>query len=236
VGYPDTVRPILKALLPDFVYITVNFNDYGLEGMRVPNPDIPPNLLIISASGRGHIPILQYLRPLEAVEALPRKGPLIFLGKGKHAGRIRLLGKFRKYFKSNIRIEQKISDWIRAYREYDVVLSVRGNARGCFRTSEILELGLVPCIAFEFRKWIPYLNSTLPWDDIGFHVVSGEIPELVPRILSLTEERLAFMRKTVRKYRDSHFTIEATVNQIRLFLRSGYAESDLRCGQFYPTT
>jgi hypothetical protein len=95
---------------------------------------------------------------------------------------------------------------------------------------------LVPCLGFEQNKWVPYLNSTLPWDDIGFHAVKSEIPDLVPKILGLTEERLAFMRQTVRKYRDSHFTIEATIRQIGLFLKYGYTRSDLRCGQFYPST
>jgi hypothetical protein len=236
VGYPEAIRPILKTLQSDFLYVTVNGNDYGLEGMRVPNPDIPPNLLIISASGRGHVPILLHFRQQQPVDALPRKGTLIFLGKLKRGGRTRVIKQYQRYFGNNITVAKKVPDWITAYREHALVMSVRGNARGCFRTAEILELGLVPVLAFENHKWVPYLNSTLPWNDIGFHTVVSEIPAFVETVNGLTEERLAFMRKTVRKYRDSHFTLNATVKQIALFLKYGYERSDLRCGTFYPTT
>jgi hypothetical protein len=236
IGYPTVVRPIFRALRPDFLYVTVNMSDYGLEGMRVPNPDIPPNLLIISASGRGHIPILLHFKPQQPVGPLQRKNTMIFLGKTKRGGRVRIIKTYQHVFGPHLTVAKKVRDWVKAYRQHAVVLSVRGNARGAFRTAEVLQLGLIPVIAFENREWVPYLNSSLPWDDIGFHTVNSEVAALAPKIIALTEERLHFMRQTIRKYRDSHFTIEGTMNQIRLFLKCGYAKSDLRCDTFYPTT
>jgi hypothetical protein len=97
-------------------------------------------------------------------------------------------------------------------------------------------MGLIPVLAFQKRIWVPYRNSTLPWHDIGFWTVIADTEGFVKVVDGLTPERLEFMRGTVRKYRDSHFTIEATIRQIALFFRSGYAQSDLRCEKFYERT
>jgi hypothetical protein len=97
-------------------------------------------------------------------------------------------------------------------------------------------MGLIPILAFQKRLWVPYLNSSLPWNDIGFYTVNADVEKFVKVVDGLTKERLEFMRKTVRKYRDSHFTIEGTIRQIAGFLQGGYEKSDLRCDTFYPGT
>jgi hypothetical protein len=234
--YPTYIRPLFRALKPDFLYVTVNANDYGMEGMRTTNLDVPWNILIFSASGRGHIPILLHYKPQPPVDALPKKNDLIFLGKQDRPGRIRILESYRRHFGSRMTVARKVSDWITAYREHSLILSPRGNARGAFRTGEILQMGLIPILAFQKRLWVPYLNSSLPWHDIGFYTVNSQVQGFVRCVDALTPERLAFMRQTVRKYRESHFTIEATISQIAMFLKYGYEGSDLRCDFFYPGT
>jgi hypothetical protein len=218
------------------LYATVNANDYGMEGMRYANPDVPWNILIFSASGRGHIPILYHYKPQPPVTALPKVNDLIFLGKLDRIGRIRIIKTYEQYFGSRITAQPKIKNWIRAYREHSLILSPRGNARGAFRTAEVLQMGLIPVLAFQKHLWVPYLNSTLPWHDIGFYTVNADVMSFVGVVDALTPERLEFMRATVRKYRDSHFTIEATIRQVAAFLKWGYAQSDLRCDTVYGSS
>jgi hypothetical protein len=126
-----------------------------------------------------------------------------------------------------------VTNWVKAYREHSFVLAPRGNARGTFRATEVLQMGLIPILAFQKRKWVPYLNSSLPWDDIGFHTTLPEVRRLRSAIDRTTEGRLSFMRPTVRKYRDSHFTVQGTMKQIGLFMKSGYQTSDLRCDRYH---
>jgi hypothetical protein len=231
--YPVVAKEFFERLKPDFLYITVNANDYGLEGMRPLHLSIPPNLLVISPSGRGHIPLMYHFKPQELVDPLPPNNTIIFLGRLVRTGRVRIVKRYKKAFGPNITVANKIKDWSTAYRSHKFVLSPRGNARGAFRTSEVLQMGLVPILAFEAKKWVPYLNSSLPWEDIGFHTTHKELPELVDTILGVTDERLAQMRATVRRFRESHFTMEATMRQVGLFMKYGYRGSDLRCDKYY---
>ena len=234
VKYPDVIRPILQTLRRDFLYITVNHCDYGVEGMgRSLNPDVPPNLLVVSSSGLGHIPILLHIRPQEWVDPLPRSNRIGFLGKLSRWKRRKVVHRWKAAFQENLTIAAKVPNWTEYYRQFDLVLSPRGNARGCFRTTEVLEMGLIPIIAFRYRLWVPYLNSSLPWDDIAFISRNSDIKRLQPIINSLTQERISFMRQNVRKYKYTHFTLNATMNQLRMFMQSGYDHSDLRCGEYY---
>jgi hypothetical protein len=236
VHYPDVIRPVLKALRSDFLYVTNCDNDYGIEGMRIPNPDVPPNLLLISGSGRGHVPILLHMADRPHVEAVEQENLIIFRGKMKWEARVALVTHWQRVFGKRITVGAKVQEWANESGKYAFVLSPRGNARGKFRTSEILQMGLIPILAFRQRKWVPYLNSSLPWDDIAFHIVWKDVERMKPILESVTPERLRDMRKTVLKYRKSHFTHRATMTQIGLFLKYGYERSDLRCDQFYPTT
>jgi hypothetical protein len=94
-------------------------------------------------------------------------------------------------------------------------------------------MGLILILAFRQRKWVPYLNSSLQWDDIGFHTMLPEVTQLRTKIGQITEDPLAFMRRTSQKYRDSHFTMQGTMKQIGLFMKGGRTASDLRCDRYH---
>lgn len=234
--YSKHIIPYFNMLKPDFLYITVIQSDYGIEGNFSPLKNVPPNLLIISASGKGHIPVLLFMREHSVVDPLPRNNSILFIGSLKRKARRSIVKKFKKIFGKNITVfSDKVEDWMSLYRSFDMILSPRGNARGCFRTSEVLQMGLIPILAFDDHLWVPYMNSSLPWNDIGFYLLSNEIEKFVDVVNKLTPERINFMRKTVRKYRDSHFTMNGTMNQISLFMKYGYQKSDLRCDKYYTT-
>lgn len=234
--YQKLVEPYFKMLKPDFLYITVAQSSYGIEGSVSTWNAVPPNILIISPSGKGHIPIFLHTREQQLVDPLPKKNTILFIGKLKRMNRLKIVRIFQNFFKENISVfTQKVANWSDMYRSYDLILSPRGNGRGCFRTTETLELGLIPILAFDDHLWVPYMNSSFPWKDIGFYLLSKDVEQFVDVVNKLTPERIEFMRKTIRKYRDSHITMNGTINQIGLFMKYGYAKSDLRCDKYYPT-
>lgn len=235
-NYQALIEPYLKMLKPDFLYITVAHSDYGIEGVVSTFDAVPPNLLIISPAGKGHIPIFLHTAEQPLVDPLPRNNSIIFIGRFVRPKRIRIVSQFQRYFRNNISVfTKKVEDWQTLYRSHDLVLSPRGNARGCFRTTEILQMGLIPILAFDDYIWVPYRNSSFPWKDIGFYLLSKDVKQFVDVVNKLTPERIKFMRETIRKYRDTHLTMNATINQIRLFMQYGYEKSDLRCDRYYPT-
>lgn len=232
--YNERVTKYIEMIKPDFLYITVVQSDYGIEGKYSPLKNIPPNLLIISPSGKGHIPILLFMGEHEIVDPLPRNNSILFIGNLKRKQRRKIVNNFQKFFSNNISVfSQKVKDWKKLYRSFDMILSPRGNARGCFRTSEVLQMGLIPILAFDDHLWVPYLNSSLPWKDIGFYLLSKDVDKFVDVVNNLTPDRINFMRKTIRKYRESHFTMNGTIHQIGLFMKYGYRYSDLRCDYYY---
>lgn len=234
--YSKRATSYLNMLKPDFLYITVVQSDYGIEGNISPLQNVPSNLLIISPSGKGHIPTLLYMKEQNFVDPLPKNNTILFIGNLKRHKRYKIVKNFQKFFGNKISVfTEKVEDWKSLYRSYDLILSPRGNARGCFRTSEVLLMGLIPILAFDDHLWVPYLNSSLPWNDIGFYLLSKDVDKLVDVVNKLTPERISFMRNSVRKYRDSHFTMNATMNQISLFMKYGYKKSDLRCDRYYST-
>jgi hypothetical protein len=62
--YRRTVFRIFGVLAPNFLYVTVSGNADGIEGENMPNGTVPRNLFILSQGGKGHVPMLMWLREL----------------------------------------------------------------------------------------------------------------------------------------------------------------------------
>lgn len=233
--YHSTLSTIFSYLRTDVLYITVVQNLYGLEGTYELWNNIPPNILILSPTSRGHIPIphlKEELSPISLKTGVQRKR-FVFAGKLGYfkPDRKAILNWFKKEYPNDILIyEGNTSDWIDLYTQGEVVLSPRGVGRGCFRTYEILQLGLIPLIVYNHGNWLPYLNSSLPWDDLAL-IVSYK--NLSKTNLLVPPEKLTSMRRNILKYRKTHFTYQGVMNQIAQFMKNGYERSDLRCDHYY---
>lgn len=232
-NYQTHLQKILSFLRKDFVYITVSSNDLGIEGLykRYSTP-LPQNLFVISASGKGHVPCLMHLQDIYPVSFLPQKYSIVFAGKLTRWQRKRIVNESTHYL-GKIFYSNRTSDWLLKYRQSGLIMSPRGYARGCFRTAEILQLGMIPVMIFDDYPWVPYMNSSFPWKDVGFIYLRKEIPQMAKMVKEISQKRINFMRSVILKYRNSHFTLNATLNQIDMFMKYGFAMSDLRCTQFY---
>lgn len=225
------IRPILRAMLKQFVYVTVIQLESGMEAGETPYSEIPPNLLIMSPGGKGHIPLILSIKGQNFIGRTGRYAGVVFAGSAR-AKRKMVLDHWKGLLGDKLTIA-KTKAWMDLYRDHDFVLSPRGNGRGCFRTGEALEMGLIVIMAFRTRLWVPYLNSTLPWDKTGFYSVMSDAKSVIDKILAMSESDILAMRGTCRRYKHSHFTMNASVAQIGYFMKYGFKRSDLRCNQYY---
>ena len=128
----------------------------------------------------------------------------------------------------------KRKDWIKTFRESRFILSLVGNARGCYRTDEILELGLVPVLYFKDIEWVPYYGSkNLDWSKVG--IVGTNLDDILHKLDKIDDKELNEMRKYIRDHHDTHFSINGTIRQISLFLKYGFEKSSLTCSRYSKT-
>lgn len=109
-----------------------------------------------------------------------------------------------------------------------IVLSPAGTVRSTYRTFELFQHGIVPWIIQDKYKIIPYLDSTVQYNDIMFYSDLPQVYSTIPKLRDESENRLAFMRRTMVKYRKTHFQPNGLMDQIQRFLLTGDEDSDLR--------
>jgi hypothetical protein len=83
VLYPRVTKRIFGLLSPKYLYVTVSHNDDGLEGRDGPLPELPRNLFILSQGGKGHIPLLLWLKEVNPRNYTVRDSyryDLVFMG------------------------------------------------------------------------------------------------------------------------------------------------------------
>lgn len=82
--------------------------------------------------------------------------------------------------------------------------------------------------------WLPYYNS-IHWEKIGFiaridpSANISEMPKIIDFVNSLTIDRIKEMSRYIISLHDPHFAFQTTINQVKLFFKTGFGKSDLRC-------
>lgn len=230
---------IFDLLPPNTLFFTVSEDDKGIGGPKHhPNLSLPKNLVILSSGGQGHIPIPNLKQTLSSVPMYHSKMKLLFMGtiwKDEEHGDIRSfsINWLNKTVKSEFVLE-KNRKWLEYFKQSDMIVSLRGQGRGCYRTYEILQLGMIPFIIHDGIQWTPYLNSNVNWEK--FSIIVGEDDLKNYRLPNYNEEDLKKMRKIVLRFRNSHFTDAGLMDQIQRFLLTGYYDSDLRCDKYNNQT
>ena len=231
--YKKIVAEVFKLLKPNFLYITVVQSCFGIEGWNGLLPGVPNNMLIFTPASKGHIPIPHLKGIQSVVEMKPIKYETCFVGGNGYRTRRETIRYMRNEYKDKFFEGNNLgSSWKNIHAQTKVVLSPRGAARGCWRTYETLQQGFIPAVIFDDHVWMPYRNSSVPWEDMAMFGLLKDLPSIDQQIKSITPERREEMRKTILKYRDSHFTYEGVMNQIRLFMKG---MGDLRCDKYYRT-
>lgn len=216
------------------MYITVSTNSHGLEGRENVTGLIPPNLLIISGGGRGHIPI-----PIFMSEVRPEEFPIsdrydyeaVFLGTLKTHKVRRIMVDFYRSELGRGWYHPRRADWKKAYERARFVMCPRGFGRGSYRLTEALQSGRVIVYIYNDIIWLPYFDS-INWSSFSIIARYDELNQTLDRIRGTPDSEIVKMRQRIWELYDSHWTVAAVFNHIRRFMIGGFASSDLRCAEF----
>jgi hypothetical protein len=231
--YESTLSSIFSLFESKYLYVTVSHNDDGIDG-RNNGIEIPKNLLILSQGGKGHIPLLLWLHPLNSSEyPIPTSYDydIVFMGsRSTHWIRKPSLEMIRRYFGDRALIDFSL-DWQKAYLRSKFILTPRGWGRNSYRLGEVLQMGMLPVYIYDDFVWLPYYNS-INWSSIGFVLKLKEVGTALPKIQSITVDEARAMRLRVQSLYSTHFSPEAVMRQIFTFLEYGFLRSDLRCAKY----
>ena len=254
--YYKMLQTLQKTLRPDVAYITISQFTAGLVGRQygMSNQQFAkwldimkaiPNVLVVSSAGYGHVPIPLLLGELKLLNGS------VFKPMAKRDLLVSFLGNFatdHKNFRRTVRNvvhEQCKSLGVKCdmhskkenstvYQQIaansKVSLCPRGLGRTSYRLFEILHLGLIPIHVYYDIPWLPYPDL---YHKIGFSTDLEGLPKLLKKINDMDLQELERMEERIRSFKATHFTYEAVLNQISVFMKNG--GSDLRC-QKLPET
>jgi hypothetical protein len=240
--YSKLMRSVMALLRPDFIYVTLSQGDEGITGLGHNLCDLPRNLLIISACGQGHIPMLLHVG-VKSGELRPENYPItdqyefdaVFAGNFRSHPLRRLMGSVvwneSKRIGLRFAFPGKVKNWTAWYLKSKFILSPRGWGRGSYRLTEVLQMGMIPVYIFSDIPWLPYYDS-INWS--SFSIVShlDDLSEWCKFIRECPEERVNCMRKKIQSLWETHFSFEGMWNQLKNFLQYGFSGSDVRCAPF----
>lgn len=194
--FQSDYQNIFRMLRDDVLYITIVQHMFGLEGaLNTTWGEVPPNILILSPTSRGHIPTPHFKELLQPVPILQIKKKFLFMGIPKNRKtRPEIVKWFRDNFPNDFE-SRRSKKWVESFQHSEIILSPRGYARGCFRTFEILQLGMVPLIIHDGTNWLPYWNSSLDWSEISYIVDYNKLDEMKEKLKKVNHTELDQMRK-----------------------------------------
>jgi hypothetical protein len=236
--YSTWITQIFSAFQPQYLYVTLSHNDDGIEGSDFWAGTLPPNLLVMSQGGKGHVPLLLWLRTLHPTAFKIRDSyeyDLVFMG-GTGTHWIRPFLRDAMLTELGNRSHFGISSlWKRAYRRAKFILAPRGYGRNSYRLTEVLQAGMIPIYVYDDFIWLPYYD-VINWSEFAVIVKWNEFNESLPRLKNTSVNRIREMRLRVRELYETHFTPEAVFKHIFGFLRGGFMGSDLRCANYSSKT
>ena len=230
---------LMKLLRKDVIYITVNQPNEGLfESMK----SVPDNIIVLSSGGVGHIaiPLVAKTLPLsnitvdQILSADSRSYEVSFFGTIDH-------GRFRTNFISELKLRLKrhkaswrsyfgsSKTWEIGMGKTQYNLAPAGLGRTSFRVAEIVQLGRIPIYIYDDLPWLPYPNTDISLEKIGF--VVDNAGDLMQLITTITPSELRNKMNAVLLARDA-YTLTGIMREIELFLQEPFSTtggSHLRC-------
>jgi hypothetical protein len=232
--YLDLLHGVLSCIKPSFLYVTFVVNSFGVEGRDERYNILPPNLLILSAGGKGHIPLLLWsttYNPSAFPITTNYHYDVVFLGVlFTHWLRRFTADFFQRELGNRTRIDLT-PEWRDVYATSKYILAPRGGGRNSYRLAEILQMGMVPIYVYNDIIWLPYYDS-INWRGFSLVVRFDKLASVLPIIRNTTGEEIARMRARVHELYETHFSVQGTFDQIFKFLGAGFDGSDLRCAPY----
>lgn len=136
--------------------------DEGLEGRKETNYILPDNIIVISAGGKGHIPILLFMaenNPKNFSVGKNFEYDVMFIGKVTHKLRKQMIDQYTKLLGDKFKYFDKFADWKTEYNNAKFICAPRDVGRNSFRLTEILQTGRIPIYIYNDIVWLPYYDS-----------------------------------------------------------------------------
>jgi hypothetical protein len=176
--YRRTVFRIFGVLAPNSLYVTVSGNAGGVKGENTPNGMVPGNLFILSQGGKGHVPMLMWLRELTSDGfAIPTDSDYVVAFLGTIRGRVRAT--MKEAVEAALPGRSFVglaSNWVQYYRRSKFVLASRGWGRNSYRLIEVLQMDMVPVYMYNDICWLPFYDS-LNWSSFAVVARIDQLPE-----------------------------------------------------------
>lgn len=118
-------------------------------------------------------------------------------------------------------------DWEKVTTQSKLSLTPRGFGRSAYKITETLQMGLVPVYVYDSIEWLPYRGTKADFSNFGYSFSVNNLTALAALVRTVPEEEIHAKRQNVLKFRESHFTTEGVVDQIKKWLAGG--DSDLTC-------
>ena len=97
---------------------------------------------------------------------------------------------------------------------------------------QALQQGAVPAYVFDYRgAWIPYSGTKADLRELAFVVPFGGVAQWMESLRGVAPATILRMRQAILRLRDTHFTPQGAMLQVRRFLMAPQdpQASDLRC-------
>jgi hypothetical protein len=229
--YHHTLMDIRFFLWPECIYVTVSQNSQGIAGINYCPIPIPENVLILSSGGKGHIPVLRWLREFKPVQ---------FSVADEYTYDIVFMGSMRTHWTRKLLIHMMLNrlhertyasvgtNWTTMCHQSKFILCPRGFGRNSYRLGEVLQMGMVPIFVYNDLIWLPYYDS-LNWSQSAIITRYNRFQQQLDLIIDTSAQNSGRMRLRIRKLFPTHFSPQGVWRQITAFLNTGFQTSDLRC-------
>lgn len=204
---------------------------FGIEGSRDIWEEMPPNLMILSSTSRGHVPVPLFMRELRWRPSGVKKRSGYFAGYlPNHPIRIKADKDLKQHFSKEYLNGKPKEDFVNVYRKYKVILSPRGVSRGAFRHMESLQLGCVLFYVTDSCPWISYDKPSFHWENMSFRAFPDNLVNVFQTIVDTPVTKIQEMEETIKNNRH-FFVLKGFLEEVgRFFVDPD--NSYLTCGKY----
>lgn len=203
--YPGSVKHIVDALRPDYLYLVFSECDYGFysNGAR-PTPDFE-NVFVLSAGGMGHVAIPWIQCNMGPPKKRKYEHFISFCGNPRSAMERKVTLEAARGSFGNYLYEYRGGDWRQISENSMFGYAPRGIAVATYRTYELIRMETIPVIATTDVHWLPY-HPALNWSKFAVLTNVAEMPRTSVRLRAMDLEELTQMRANLHKAHEEFFT------------------------------
>ena len=238
--YKSKIQQVLNILDPDYLYFVLSESDFGFTGHKHFASHLPPNVLVFSASGMGHVavpwiqcnvqPIKKSYSSLfsssssasifstfQSSNSNDKHYFISFCGNPRSSGeRKETLEMTRAIFGSNF-YECRKNDWEEVITNSVFALSPRGIAVATYRTFEIIRMeSAIQIILTDYVHWLPYFPK-LNWSSFSILTNVQEFARTSLRLRKMKEFEFAQLKKEMHRVNFEFFQWKGFFKQLDNF-------------------